>query len=90
MHHKAVGDAEDVKQPKEVERLQTAQEGAADPKGEVALVDAGFPVELVDADRLELGEEAEEDADVEVVAHVDPYHAEEGVVGADEPVVEVV
>lgn len=88
--HKAVGDAQDEEEPKQVERLQRAEQGEGDPEGQRALVLARLPVDLVGADRLELGEEGEEDAQVEVVAQVDPDDHEGEVVGAGEGVVEVV
>lgn len=90
MHDKTIGDAQDEEEPEQVEGLQGAEQGQGNHKGQGALVLAALPVELVGADRLELGEEAGEDAQVEVVAQVDPDAHEGEVVGAGEPVVEVV
>lgn len=70
--------------------METAEQSSSDVVREVALVLFCFPVELVGADGLELEEEGEEDAEVEVVAHVDPNDSEEAEVGADEGVVNVV
>ena len=88
----AVGDAQDEKEPEEVEGLQGTQQRERDDEGERALELARLPVGagLVGADRLELGEEAKEDAQVEVVAQVDPHAHEEEVVRARQDVVEVV
>lgn len=57
---------------------------------EVALVLACGPVELIGTDSLELGELRVEDLEVKVVAQVDPGAHEEGEVGSDEGVVEVI
>lgn len=90
MHGKAIRNAENKKQPEEVEGLQGAEQGQRDDEGERALVLLRLPVKLVGTDRLKLGEEAEQDAQVEVVPQVDPDAHEGEVVGAREPVVEVV
>jgi hypothetical protein len=55
-----------------------------------ALVLFGFPVEFVGADGFEFVEFGPEDFEVEVMAEVDPCGDEEGKVGTDEGVVEVV
>lgn len=68
----AVGDADDVEEPDEVERLQRDQQGEGDDEADPALVLLRLPVELVGADGLELGEERPDDAQVDVVAQVDP------------------
>ena len=86
----AVGDTEDEEEPEQVEGLQRAEQGQGDDEGQGALVLLRLPVELVGADRLELGEKTEEDAQVEVVAQVDPHAHEGEVVGAGQDVVEVV
>lgn len=86
----AVGDAQDEEEPKQVESLQRAEEGEGDDEGQGALVLLGLPVDTVGPDCFELGEEAEEDAQVEVVTQVDPHAHEGEVVGTRQPVVEVV
>lgn len=90
MDNEAVSDADDEEQPKQVERLKGAEQSERDDEGEAALVLLSLPVELVRADGLELGEQTPNDAQVEVVAQVDPHTHEGEVVGAGERVVEVV
>lgn len=55
-----------------------------------ALVLLGLPDDAVGADGLEFVPFGEKDAEVEVVAHVDPDDDEEAEVGADEGMVDVV
>ncbi len=57
---------------------------------EFAFVVSGFPVEEEGANGAKFGEDGVQDAEVEVVAGVDPDEDEEGEVGAYERVVEVV
>lgn len=90
MDNEAVGNADDEEQPEEVESLEGAEQGERDDERDVALVLLGLPVELVRADGLELGEQTPEDAQVEVVAQVDPNAHEGEVVGAGKRVVEIV
>lgn len=90
MDDKAVGDADDKEQPEEVERLEGAEQGQRDVEGDVALVLLRFPVELIGADGLKLGEQRPEDTQVEVVAQIDPHAHEGEVIRAGERVVEVV
>lgn len=86
----AVGDAQDEEQPEEVEGLQAGQQGGRDVVRDPALVLLRGPVELVGAHGLELVELRPDDAQVEVVPHVDPHEDEEGEVRPDQGVVEVV
>lgn len=55
-----------------------------------ALVLLGLPDDAIGADGLEFVPFGEKDAEVEVVAHVDPDDDKESEVGADEGVVDVV
>lgn len=57
---------------------------------EVPLILLGLPDNAVWSDGLELIPFGEQDAEVEVVAHVDPDDDEEAEVGTDEGVVDVV
>lgn len=59
MDSEAISDADNEEQPKEVERLERAEQGERDDEGEVALVLLSLPVELVRADGLELGEQTQ-------------------------------
>lgn len=86
----AVGDADNVKQPKQVQGLQGGQQRGGDVLADPALVLLGDPVELKGADGAELGEEGDEDLDVDDVAEVDPDADEAEKVRCDEEVVEVV
>lgn len=88
--HVAVRDANDEEQPKEVESLERGQQGGGDVLADPALVLLCLPVELEGADGPELGEQRPEDAQVEVVAQVNPGEHEKPKVGPDEPVVDVV
>ena len=90
MDNEAVCDADDEEQPEEVESLERAEQGKGDDEGDVALVLLSLPVELVRTDGLELGEQTVENAQVEVVAQVDPHAHKGEVVGAGERVIEVV
>lgn len=90
VHGEAVRNPQDEEQPEQVERLQRAEQGEGDDEGQRALVLPRLPVELVGPDRLELGEEAEKDAQVEEVPQVDPDADEGDEVGGGQPVVEVV
>lgn len=86
----AVGDAEDEEEPEQVERLQAGQQDQGDVLREPALELLARPVQLEGPDGAELGEERVEDAQVEVVAHVDPHRHEDGKVGHLQRAVDVV
>ena len=90
MYNEAVGDADDEEQPEKVEGLEGPEQGERDDEGDVALVLLSLPVELVRADGLKLGEQTPENAQVEVVAQVDPHAHEGEVVRPGEHVVEIV
>lgn len=86
----AVGDANDKEEPEEVESLQGGEQDNSNVLRDPALVLLGGPVELKGADSAELGKEGVDDAQVEVMAHVDPDGHEEGKVRALERAVDVV
>lgn len=86
----AQGDADNQKQPKEVQSLERGEQGSGDVLAEAALVLLGLPVELKGPNSLKLGEQGPEDLDVDVVTEVDPGGDEDEEVGDDEGVVEVV
>lgn len=86
----AVGDAQDVEEPEEVERLEGDEEGGGDGLAERALVLLRVPVELEGADGAELSEEGVDDLEVDEVAEIDPDEDEDGEEGRGDGVVEVV
>ena len=84
-----MGNAEDEKQPEQVDALQACQQ----PKGD-ALADPTFvllrdPIQLKGPDGAEFGQRSVQDDDVEVVAAIDPDADEEGEVGDGNGGVEV-
>lgn len=85
-----IRDAHDQKQPKKVNALQASQQDESDDLADPALVLLRVPVEDVGADGGEFGEGGVQDAEVEVVAQVDPDADEEGEVGDDDGGVDVV
>lgn len=87
---KLVHAAEEAVQPEEVEGLQRGQQRKGDDVGDPALVLLRLPVELVGPDSAELGEDGVEDAQVDVVAEVDPDKDVCDVDGDDERAVNVV
>ena len=86
----AIGDADNVEQPEQVERLQGEEEREGNPEGKLALVLFRLPVQLVGTNRLELVEHAEQDAPVQVVPRIDPHTHEEEEVALNNGVVQVV
>ena len=86
----AVGDAHDEEEPEQVQGLQGGEETECDDVAEEALVLLRLPVELVRADGPEFGQEREENLQVEVVSHVDPYAHEDDEVRGSEVVIDVV
>lgn len=85
-----VSDAEDVVQPEEVEGLQAGEQRHGDVVGNPALVLLRLPVELVRPNRLELVESGPEDAEVEIVAQVEPDEDEECEIRSHQGVIQVV
>ena len=79
--HRVPGDAQDQEQPEEVDGLQGGQQDEGDGLGNPALVLLGGPVELEGPARGEVGEDGDQDAQVDVVAQVDPDADEEDKVG---------
>jgi len=65
--NEAVGDADDEEEPEEVETLQGAKQEQSNGERDPALVLLSFPVELIGTDGLELREQTEENAQVDVV-----------------------
>ncbi|KAJ2969692.1 hypothetical protein NQ176_g8536 [Zarea fungicola] len=88
--HKAVRDANNVKEPKQVERLQRRQQRRGDVLADPALVLLRLPVELKGPNGSKFGEEGDDDLDVDVVAQVDPDADKGEEVGRNQKVVEVV
>lgn len=88
--HKAVCDAHNVKEPKQVQRLQRRQQRRGDVLADPALVLLRLPVELKGPNGSKLGEEGDDDLDVDVVAQVDPDADKGEKVRRNQKVVEVV
>lgn len=65
---KTIGNSEDKEQPEQVERLQCGQQGRGDELGEPALVLTSRPVQHVGSHSAELGEDGENDFEVQIVA----------------------
>ena len=78
------------KQPKQINTLQTSQQGEGDVLADPAFILLGIPVEVEGANGAEGGEGGVEDDEVDVVAEIDPDADEEGEEGEDEGGVEVV
>lgn len=86
---KLVHAAEEAVEPEEVEGLQRGQQRKGDDVGDPALVLLRLPVELVGPNGAEFGEDGVEDAQVDVVAEVDPDEDVCDVDGDDERAVDV-
>lgn len=70
-------DPHNEEEPEEVDGLEAGQEGKGDPLGAGEFIDLPLPVEVPGTEGAEGGEDGVEDAEVDVVAHVDP-DADEG------------
>lgn len=68
----AVGDADNVEEPEQVEGLERDEERGGNVQRKGALVLLSLPVNDVRTDGLELIEQGPDDAEVNVVAEVDP------------------
>lgn len=77
-------------QPEQIQTLQHRQQRKSDDIRNPAFILLRFPVEVVGAYGAELGQQRPEDAQVQVVAEVDPGSDVEGVEGDDEVRVDVV
>lgn len=86
----AVGDAQDVEEPEEVESLEGDEERRGDALAKGALVLLRLPVKLEGTNSAELGEEGPDDLDVDDMTEVDPGADEDAVEGGDSGVLQVV
>lgn len=70
--------------------MEGGEQGGGDDVRERALVLLGGPIQFIGADGFEFVELGVEDAQVQVVAQVDPGDNEEAEVGPDKGMIEVV
>lgn len=89
MHDVLVPVAQNTVQPEEVQRLKRGQQDERDHVRERALVLLRLPVELVRANRAELREQREDDAQVQVVSEVDPRAYENAVERSDHGAIDI-
>ena len=90
MHNETIGNPNDEEEPEDVECLKCGEQPTCDHKGKRALKLLAGPVHLVGSNGLELREEAVDDAQVEVVAEVNPHAHKYKVEGTHEGAVDVV
>lgn len=85
-----VSNSKDEEEPEQIKRLECGQQSGGDKLGQPALVLASRPVQHVGSHGTELGEDGEDDLEVQVVAQVNPDTHKNGKVWALPSAVDVV
>lgn len=84
MCHISVADSQDKKQPKDINRLQTREKCKSNVLRNPALVLLCFPVEFKGPNRGKFGKNGPENAEVDVMAKIDPDGGKKGIKGTND------
>lgn len=90
MGHHAIGNADNVEEPEQVEGLQADEQGGGDDLAEETLVLPTFPVKQEGTNGAVLGEQRPDNLEVDEVAQIDPGAHEDDEEGGEDGRVEII